>query len=264
MNITYNNKTLTFNNSRLKIPNIIINEFFYLSGYDNGRIYKYNIDGTYTGQYISLLEKINEFGQIYYATFVRVRDLEYYNNKFYIIENLYDSIYEFDDNWNFTGNVYSVQSKETNPEGFCIDKNNGDVYVVGRDGDAVFYYNSSFVYQSQLYNLKTIDEYFNASTIRKGNDGNFYICDSFNDYIYIFDQTWAIIDTITTKVIIDPNLYGNNIYGIYQDSDNNWYGTDIDSDKVIKYNSNWEFIEIFVDNTLTDTGDSVISGIVKA
>jgi hypothetical protein len=258
-----NGKLLKFNGNLLTRTVSDAQNIFYLAGYDSGSIYLYNDSGVYMDQSINLLSKINEFGQVYYSDFVRVRDIASFNNKFYIIDNLYDAVFEFDQDWTYLQNSYSVQSEETAPEGLGFDPSNGDVYVVGRDMDLVLRYNSSFDFDTSLFNLKDINPNFSASVIQKGkHDGNWYVCDSLYDYVYAFNDSWdGSIAAYSTKTTINGSVYGSNLYGIWQDDNNNWYGSDIDSEKVLKYDQDWNFIEIFIQDTLSDTGESTISGI---
>jgi len=112
----------------------------------------------------------------------------------------------------------------------------------------VFVYDSSWNYESVSYNLSGMAINFSYGIYKSGN---WFVTEVGN--VYEYNSTW---DKVATH---DISSETSHAYGIYQDSDNNWWVADKNQDDIDKYDSSWNYLNSY--NVISEpTGITYNSG----
>ena len=232
-------------------------EYYYLTGYDTGRVFKYDTNFVYTNTYIDL----KPITPGYLATPFRCRDItKGTNGHWYITENNNKRIYEYDETWTYV-NYHIVSAQENNPSGLH-QGSDGKFYLIGLDPtevgvnpNRVWVYNSDWTYSGTSYDLSANVVY--GTGLWEMPNGHWYILEK--EWIYDYNATFTYSGTRHTLRYGSPIVHGLNGYGLFVDSSNNLYVVDIGDDMINVYNSSFVLQGSY--STLAE--DSVMSGIYK-
>jgi len=173
------------------------------------------------------------------------RDGDYW----YMVGNGNDSVYQYDDNWSYTGTAYYIG----NEDGAATDiYKDGDYwYMSGNDNDSIYRYDDNWSYTGTAYYIG--DEDGTPTGICK--DGAYwYMVGIDNDSIYQYDENWVY--KIATYYVggqdgTPPQIRKDGIY---------WYMSGYDYDSIFQYDEDWVYtgISYYIGNE-----DSWPSGIYK-
>ena len=246
MLLTYNGQLLNSNGKFILFsPNV----HFWLSGYDTGTVYEYNLlDYSYTGNSHNLYS----ISPGYLTNPFRCRDIaKSTSGNFLVAENLYDRIYEYTSEWQYIGYHY-VGDKETTLSSIHQGIN-GHYYIAGQDSDAVHEYDGSWNF-IQSFSIAAQSSY--CQGIWQRDNGDWYVLDSFSDYVYKYNSSFVYSGTRYNTKFGSPTVHGTNGYGLAF-YDNFWYIIDIDFEEINKYTDSFTYVS----SSPTLTQDGVFTGI---
>ncbi|MBI9109474.1 MAG: hypothetical protein JEZ04_22205 [Spirochaetales bacterium] len=229
---------------------------YWMTGYDTHNVYGYDSNWEYTGTNYSLVDLVNANGQVYWGDF-GARDItQDSDGNWYVVDNVYDDVWKFNNDWTYTGEHYDLTSQETSPEGIAFGSD-GYLYAVGWSSDTVFKYSFDGVYTGTSYDISAQSNY--PTGIYQDLEGYWWVLDSLVDKVFKYNSNWAYTGTSYTTKFGSPIVKGTNGYGMFQDSDRYWYISDIADDAVNQYNSDWEY----TGNSFIQLEDGVMAGIIE-
>ncbi|NPE26773.1 hypothetical protein HNV12_02085 [Methanococcoides sp. SA1] len=228
---------------------------YWMTGYDTHNVYEYDESWEYTGTNYSLVDLVNANGQVYWGNFA-CRDItQDSDGNWYVVDNVYDDVWKFTSEWDYTDTHYDLTSQETSPEGIAFGSD-GYLYAVGWNSDTVFQYSSDGVYTGTSYDISAQSNY--PTGIYQDSEGYWWILDSFVDKVFKYDSSWVYTGTSYTTKFGSPIVKGTNGYGMFQDSEGYWYITDIADDAVNQYDSSWAY----AGSSWAQSEDDVMTGII--
>ena len=234
---------------------------FWATGYNTGKVYKYDANWNYSNISIDLMPIYNSAGTIHWGS-SGPRDIAYDANlqKWYILDVGYSArVYRMKLDWTYDNFWFATHDPA--PNSLEVDSD-GNLYVAG--GQAIVYkYNASGT-NTEYFNL-TAQGTIQIQGIRKGSNGKWYtlVAGKVNEYTYDAAYTWTYTrNSWSTKYTINGVVYGNNPYGLVELANGDWAITDINHDTINIYSSSFIYKSSSPHITQDDlNGDSVITGI---
>jgi hypothetical protein len=210
------------------------NSFFWLTGYNTGKVYKYDTAFNYTGISINL----HDITPGYLATPFRCRDItKGANGNWYITENLNRYVYEYTPSWTYVATHTETRPQQNMPDGVWQGLD-GKWYQVGYNPSKVFEYSSSWVYSGTSYDISGTSTW--PQSIYQKPNGVWLIAEK--GWVYEFSSSFVYTGTRHALTYGSPVMHGNNAYGLTTDASGRWYVTDIDDDAVNVYSPSWEYM----------------------
>lgn len=170
---------------------VFVGTDFWIVGFEDGYVHKYNSAGIYTGINFSFSsQNTRMFGIAWDGTF------------FWLASDS-DRVYKYNSVGTYTGTSFSTSSQTTNANGVTFDGTH--LWVADSSGGGVYKYTTSGVYTGDGFNVG------GQSTSMRSiayNGNGFYMSDTSNDNVYRYDlNSTTSATTIFTLPIVDPTIW---------------------------------------------------------
>jgi len=173
--------------------------FFGITQNENAKVFKYWINGTYTGEFFDTSNEINLF---------TLDDIDYDGKYFYVGAGNPDKVYKYYLNGMYTGFSFSTSS-----DALGLTHNATTFWVVDNDLDKIY------TYERDLYT----DEYsYTNSSMTEGSHNVTYFCNDTSGNLNITDAVYfeiSIVDATPPYFITIPAddsiVYGTSWNGVY-------------------------------------------------
>jgi len=235
-----------------------LTQSFWSVGSERGLAYRYDSSWHFTGDTVDLKAALNNgpLGQIHWGQ-MRPRDLvRDGQGRWYVLDIGYGKrVYRFHPDFTFDGFWFDVAAQESNPEGLAVTPG-GDLLVGGR-GKKLFVYDTSGSY---TYSVDLSNQLGHANSqisgIRQGQNGRWYVLDSYDDQIHAYDATFQYTGLSATTHFGESQIQGNSPYGFTQLPNGNWLVTDIQDDAIHAYD-----VDFGYQNSFPISQDSWMTGL---
>jgi len=151
-------------------------------------------------------------------------DLYYneYDNSFYVLGNIDETVYKYNSNLGYTGDSYSVEVEDNNP--YAILFNGTDWFMIGQETEAIFTYGVNFTNPRLIVDLTTTD----LLPVDITTDGEYYyMLGQQNDKVYKYDLNWiatgesfSLSGQMTTP---EDFMFSNGIWYVYDSTTTSVY-----------------------------------------
>ncbi len=187
--------------------------FYYMSGQNNARIYKYYLNWTYTGtSYDVSTQDLFPSGIFWDGT------------NWFMTGTQNANIDKYDSSWNHVSLEFSVTAQDNSPQ--AISKKGADWYVMGNTNTKVFKYNLAGTYSGTSFDVSTEG----ATDLGIFWDGtNWWMASLGASDVFKYDSNWNYL-----SINFDVGTEDTQPRGIYNDDDN-WWMVGTQTSSVYKY-----------------------------